>query len=281
MNSPVQPFLFEYQRTSPPGAFSEVFHAHPEMEFTYVHEGAGNLIIEGKTYAIESGSLMVFQPFQLHRVQIQPESSFIRSLIIFDPAVLQPYWDSFPALRGFYQTFKQQQMKGAPVYSIHSADPLLLLLNQFHSSLSGILRHEAREEYAFFLLSFLRQFKRIWQAPEEQPAPVVKYHHRAEEVMQWIDRHYQEPFRLEEMAGELHLSRYHIAHLFKEATGTTVLAYVQATRMRHACILLSKTSLTIPEIGVRVGIPNPSYFCRVFRETMGTTPHQYRLQVQK
>ncbi|WP_036746990.1 AraC family transcriptional regulator [Paenibacillus sp. UNC451MF] len=277
-----RPFEFDYQRTSAI-AFKEVFHAHLQMEFTYVHEGKGNLIIEGKSYSVEPGTLMIFQPFQLHRVQVHvtPEHPFVRSLIMFDPLLLQPYWDNFPQLKHYFQSLKQQQAGGRPLHHLKESDPLVSLMKQFHEVNHSLSPHEHQEEYMFFLLSFLKQLQRIQRQPEGSFTHSSKFSHRAEEVMQWIERHYHEPFRLEKLASELHVSRYHIAHLFKEATGTTILAYVHATRIRHACVWLTKTSLTIPEIAVRAGIPNPSYFCKIFRETMGITPHQYRLQIQK
>ncbi|MGP3783696.1 helix-turn-helix transcriptional regulator [Paenibacillus sp. 1A_MP2] len=98
--------------------------------------------------------------------------------------------------------------------------------------------------------------------------------------MQWIEEHFNEAFRLEDIADTLHLSPYHLSHIFKKATGTTIVAYAQATRIRHACVLLTSTTHTVPEIGHRVGMSSPSYFCKVFRNATGTTPHQYRLNVQ-
>jgi AraC-like DNA-binding protein len=282
MNHVSEPFLFDFQRKSTT-AFREVFHAHLDMEFTYVHQGRGNLIIEGRTFAIEPGTLLIFQPFQLHRVQIKvtEDCPFIRSLVTFDPALLQPYLDVFPAVKSFFNLIKQQQ-GGKPVHRIKEIDPIISLLEHFNAVRSNLSSHELHEEYIFFLISYLRELRRIWREPEEAcRAAASRYNHRAEEVMRWIERHYDETFRLERMAGELHLSPYHISHLFKEATGTTVLAYVQATRIRQACMLLMRNSLTIPEISVRVGIPNPSYFCKIFRESMGTTPHQYRLQTKR
>ncbi|GAA4846973.1 AraC family transcriptional regulator [Paenibacillus vulneris] len=276
-----RPFEFDYRRTSEV-VFKEVFHAHPEMEFTYVHEGEGSLIVDGKSYPVEPGTLMVFQPFQLHRVQIHvaPERPFVRSLIQFDPLLLQPYWDSFPLLKHFFHSLKQQQAGGRPWHHLNESGALVTVMKQFHESKCRLKPQEYQEEYMFFLLSFIKQLQQLERQPETASNVESKFSHRAEEVMQWVERHYQEPFRLETMAKDLHVSRYHIAHLFKEATGTTILAYVQATRIRHACIWLTKTSLTIPEIAVRVGIPNPSYFCKLFRETMGITPHQYRLKVR-
>ncbi|MCS7461721.1 AraC family transcriptional regulator [Paenibacillus doosanensis] len=281
-----EPFSFDYKRTSE-SAFKEVFHAHLEMEFTYIHEGVGNLIVEGRTYPIGPGTLMVFHPFQLHRVQIHvtAERPFIRSVIMFDPALLTPYWETFPLLKSFFASLKQHAKAARPIRMLDEADPALLWMKSFHEARRTILPAEKQEEWMFFLLGLMRQLRRAELAkreePDEQTTLSARHPHRAEQIMQWIERHYAEPFRLEQMAKELHLSRYHIAHLFKEATGTTILAYVTATRIRHACLLLTTTSLTVPEIGLRAGLPNPSYFCRVFKETMGTTPHQYRLNIQK
>ncbi|AFH61698.2 helix-turn-helix domain-containing protein [Paenibacillus caseinilyticus] len=276
-----EPYLFDYRRTSLHD-FKEVFHAHPEMEFTYVHEGEGNLILEGRTYAISPGTLLMFHPFQLHRIRmdVAPGRPFVRTLLIFDPAVLQPYWSQFPALKEFFQSLKLSQPVSPPL-CLAPGDPAVSLLTQFHDTLPQLAPHETQEEYAFLLLGFLRQLRRFRQPAAGPAAPASRCSHRAEEIMQWIQRHYADPFELERLARELHISRYHAAHLFKEATGTTILSYVHATRVRHACVLLRQTLLAIPEIGIRTGYPNPSYFCRVFREAMGTTPHQYRLRVQK
>lgn len=282
MKAPVEPFEFVYQRTSTID-FREVFHAHSHQEFTYVHQGKGNLIIEGKTFPIAPGTLLIFQSFQLHRVQIDvtPDSPFVRSLISFDPVIIKPYIELFPSLQHFYQFITQSKRHGDPLYHIKETDPIISLLVQFNKVRAHIPKENLQEEYIFFLLSYLRELSRIEHKPAKYLNTCGKYNHRVEEVINWIEQHYHEPFKLTNLSNELHLSHYYISHLFKEAAGTTVLKYVQATRIRHACILLMRTSLSIPEIGIRVGMPNPSYFCQVFREKMETTPHQYRLQIKK
>lgn len=276
------PLEFVYRRTSD-RHFFEVFHAHSQMEFTYVHEGTGNLIIEGKSYAIEPNTLMIFQPFQLHRVQIDvaPEQPFVRTVIMFEPVLLKAYWSSFPMLEDLFHHILNRS-DGKPLYGIQQSELLIALLKQFNESLTDMSEHERNEEAHFFLLSFLRQLKPLWQKPDDSSSSIERRHsHRAEEIMQWIEMHYHESFKLEQMGNDLHLSPYHLAHLFKQATGSTIFDYTKATRIRHASIFLIQTMLTIPEIGARVGIPDPSYFCKVFREKMGSTPHQYRLHIQK
>lgn len=282
MNRTVGSFSFHYRRTSA-HRFFEVFHAHSQMEFTYVHEGNGNLIIEGKRYPIEPNTLMIFQPFQLHRVQVDvtSEMPFVRTVIMFDPVQLARYLPSFPILESFFDNLLKR-MDSIPLYGIRESELFSEFPSPHNESLSDMSIHEQQEENNFFLLSFIRNMKPLWQKLKIQPLASTRRHsHRAEEIMQWIEDHYTESFKLDQMANDLHLSPYHLAHLFKRATGSTIVEYTKATRIRHASIYLIQTSLTIPEIGTRIGIPDPSYFCKVFRQQMGSTPHQYRLHIQK
>ncbi|MCM3782262.1 AraC family transcriptional regulator [Neobacillus mesonae] len=272
-------FQYEYRRMSTK-YFREVFHAHSQMELTYVHEGRGLLIIDGKSYSIEPSTLLVFPPFQMHRVQIQvtEEEPFIRSVLQFEPAVLHGYLNDFPSLKDFYQRLTLQQANVHPVNAMAETEPVAVLFKQFSSAIRTTSEVNFEENMGIFLLSLMHQLK---QSPDGESAFLKKHNHHVEDVIKWIEKHYMESFRLEVLASELHLSPYHVAHLFKESTGTTIVAYTRATRIRHACSLLRKSTLPLSEIGYRVGIANPSYFSKIFSEIMGVTPLTYRRHLVK
>ncbi|WP_224723986.1 helix-turn-helix domain-containing protein [Paenibacillus vietnamensis] len=272
-------FHYVYRRTSKE-YFHEVFHAHSQMELTYVHEGRGLLIIDGKSYSIEPSTLLVLPPFQMHRIQIQvtEQEPFIRSVLTFEPAVLHDYLNDFPSLKGFFQRLTLQQANVHPVNAMAETEPLVALLKQFGSTMGSMREADFEENMGVFLLSLVYQLK---QSPDDESAFLKKHNHHVEDIIGWIEKHYMEPFRLEVLASELHLSPYHVAHLFKESTGTSIVAYTQATRIRHACSLLRKSALPLSEIGYRVGIPNPSYFSKLFSQIMGVTPLKYRQHLVK
>ena len=46
--------------------------------------------------------------------------------------------------------------------------------------------------------------------------------------------------------------------------------------MRQAKKLLMDTRLTVREVAVRVGYPDPFHFSRIFRNAVGISPAQYR-----
>ncbi|WP_342571030.1 AraC family transcriptional regulator [Paenibacillus sp. FSL R5-0749] len=267
--------------------FREVFHAHSQMEITYIHEGYGQLITEGQVFPLEPGMLLIFRPFQLHHFQIQISSQrpFIRNVLMFELEILKTHWSHFMTTQRFIHDLLGEQSPIQPI-RLPATSPLIQRMEQFDKTYPELMPHEAVEDTCLFILDSLTQLRYLWKdvviqdLKAHSASSSVMLHPHAEAIMQWIEQHYHEPFRLDHIADTLHLSPYHLSHVFKKATGTTIVAYAQATRIRHACVLLTRSSLTVPEIGHRVGMTSPSYFCKVFRSVIGSTPHQYRLKVQ-
>lgn len=282
-------FSLVCRRTSR-ATFREVFHAHSQLELTYIHDGYGQLITEGKVFPLEPGTLMIFRPFQMHHVQIQVSEAhpFVRTVLMVELELLHAYWPHFITTHHFTEHLLNEQHSIQPIFLLPNS-LLIQRMEHFGEQYPELLPHELAEDACLFVLDVLTQLRHIWNRTARLPdqylsnqptghSEIIDPH--AQATMQWIEQHYGEPFRLEHIASELHLSAYHLSHVFKKATGTSIIAYAQATRIRQACILLGRTSLSIPEIGHRVGMSSPSYFCKVFRKATGTTPHQYRLRMR-
>ena len=67
---------------------------------------------------------------------------------------------------------------------------------------------------------------------------------------------------------------------FKSATGVSIGQYLQQRRLDEAQALLRRTNLSITEVGVAVGLNDPSHFSRMFREQTGLTPSAFRTAVR-
>jgi len=102
---------------------------------------------------------------------------------------------------------------------------------------------------------------------------------QSERIMSWIEKHYGEPFRLEELADELHMSKSYLSRLFRQETGSSITGYLTARRIQQACHLLQSTNKSVEVIGEQVGLTNASYFINLFKRIMGVSPHQYHLRL--
>ena len=62
---------------------------------------------------------------------------------------------------------------------------------------------------------------------------------------------------------------------------TTVNGYIQHRRMLHAKTLLNDTDFNISEIVEKLGLSSKSYFSKIFKETYGISPSEFRQNNKK
>ncbi len=81
---------------------------------------------------------------------------------------------------------------------------------------------------------------------------------------------------LQSTAESLALNKTYLANLFKKETSGTFTSYVNTRRIDHAIFLLNTTDAPIQSIASDCGIPDVTYFTRIFKEKKGLTPSNYR-----
>lgn len=95
-------------------------------------------------------------------------------------------------------------------------------------------------------------------------------------IKDYIDAHYTEPLKLEDIAAALGCSVPYLAHTFKDATGYSPIQYAIRRRIGLAQTLLISTDHSATRIATMVGYDNTNYFNSLFTRIVGTTPIQYR-----
>jgi AraC-like DNA-binding protein len=84
----------------------------------------------------------------------------------------------------------------------------------------------------------------------------------------------ERPLSLSALADELHVSPFHLAHVFRERTGRTLTAYLHDLRLRAAVERLGEESLS--RLAADLGYASPSHFTDRFRSAFGVPPSQLR-----
>lgn len=143
---------------------------------------------------------------------------------------------------------------------------------------TGISLHQAVFQYSRFhplAEDCLGVLRRITQYVSDRLYP---YSRLVGGAVDYIGRHLHEELTLNTVAGEIFCSAAYLSHLFKKETGKNFSEYLTASRVQKAKLLLATTALPIREIAERVGIPNPSYFSKVFMKAAGMQPYRYRAE---
>lgn len=100
--------------------------------------------------------------------------------------------------------------------------------------------------------------------------------HRAVlEVLDYIERHYQEDIGLSELASHAGMSTAYLSVLFKAEVGESFIKYLTELRVKKAKNLL-KEGYKVKDVSDMVGYSNYRYFCDIFKKQTGQTPHEYK-----
>ena len=97
-----------------------------------------------------------------------------------------------------------------------------------------------------------------------------------EQICAYLAANYQQKFSLTEVAARFYISPYYLSRLFRRVTGQSIVDYINARRIEAAQKLLETTELSIGTVAEQTGFASAAHFRRVFHETMGVGPLQYR-----
>jgi len=103
---------------------------------------------------------------------------------------------------------------------------------------------------------------------------------RVKLATEYILNHPDRKVGLRDLCELVDLSPTHLRRLFAEQTGQSPLAFIRRVKMDQARIWLLETPLRISEIAYRLGFSDQNYFARMYKQTTGLTPSEYRRQFQ-
>ncbi|WP_316822869.1 GlxA family transcriptional regulator [Pedobacter gandavensis] len=91
-----------------------------------------------------------------------------------------------------------------------------------------------------------------------------------------IENSFKEAVTIEDILQHIPSSRRNIVRRFKQATGNTLIEYLQKTRIEAAKKLLEQTNLSILEVMLDSGYNDLKTFRQLFKKNSGMTPKDYR-----
>ena len=125
--------------------------------------------------------------------------------------------------------------------------------------------------YLALTLHYVEQEHRAQSAADARPR-----NETVEQICAYLAANYQQKLSLTEVAARFYISPYYLSRLFRRVTGQSIVDYINARRIEAAQKLLEMTELSIGSVAEQTGFASAAHFRRVFRETMGVGPLQYR-----
>ncbi len=95
---------------------------------------------------------------------------------------------------------------------------------------------------------------------------------RIARAIEWLNQHYDQPLRIENLAREVNLSSSTLHQRFKAVTALSPLQYQKQLRLQEARRLMLCEGLEATTASYRVGYESPSQFSREYRRLFGAPP---------
>ena len=124
-----------------------------------------------------------------------------------------------------------------------------------------------------------------WHGEGQLPyASLVKGDAHADSVVRasqaWLAKHFREPNAVTGVERIAKVPRRTLKRRFKQATGVTLIDYVQNLRVEEAKRQLETSNQPVDAISARAGYEDPAFFRRLFKRRTGLTPSEYRRMFQ-
>lgn len=264
--------------------FTYPLHIHDEYELNFIENGAGVRRIVGDSMEfIGDYELVLLTNPTLEHVWVQGEctSTSIREITIqFSPKLLSPDFlckNQFDSIRKMFE--RAQRGLCFPLSAIMKVYGMLDTLSGEASGFYQVMK----SLMILYELSICEGARELSNSSFVHPSTyrMTADSRRVTKIEEYINKHYRETIRLQDLAGLVGMTPAAFSRFFKLRSGRTLSNYIVDIRLGIASRMLVDTTMTIAEICYESGFSNLSNFNRIFRKDKGMTPSEFREYYQK
>lgn len=226
-------------------------HSHPGMELVLITRGSCLLQVEGNVWRRgKQGDLFIMPAHRPHRQRSEGRVKTTYVVFRVTPGMLS---DDMRRL------------------SLSATDPLARWMEDLCMS-----DHPRTPSHTYMQSGLLLAcVSRIGELIEHEMR-MAELHPAMERAFAYIHGHYTSPLTPARLARQAGVSASHLNLLFRRHVGESPMKYIEATRVAHACRMLSAPYARINEIALACGYADVNYFVRVFKKHTGLPPGRWR-----
>lgn len=230
-------------------------HFHKEVEIVYIKSGGCTAYADRQCIDLKTDDLFISFPNQIHYYENSVFGEYI--VIIINPSV---FFEIKETLNGFIPADNSIDLKKHKYIT-----ELLEKLNTADGKFKNTI-----------IAGILNQIMGIL-LPEMELKPRIKTENSTlQSILSFCTDNFTEEISLEDISNNIHLSKYHISHLFSSKLGISFNSYINMLRVDKACDLLETTDKKTADISEEAGFGSIRSFNRAFIQITNVTPLKYR-----
>jgi AraC-like DNA-binding protein/quercetin dioxygenase-like cupin family protein len=255
--------------------FTVPYHFHPEYELTLIVKGTGKRYVGNSMEDFKEGDLVFLGSGLPHCWKSdQSNEDSVESIVIqFEGDFLGKDFFSCPEMLPVSQLL------------IRSAQGICFDNPEIASAMQRLESESNPFQKLAQLLSILNQLAETseYQLLHEgiMPAVPLQNKERINTALGYIVDHFRQEILLNEVASAVNMSPNAFCKYFKKATNKTFIEMVNEYRINFAAQQLLNTDHPVSDICYESGFGDVSYFHKVFKKKMKSSPLDYRKQFLK
>ena len=248
------------------------WHYHTFHKIILFLSGLAAYGIEGKSYPLESGDLIVVPSGCIHRPELAPGAPYERVIVYISPEFLRasgtPGCDLESCFTQARMQFRFVLRPGAGRRS-------------FTAALSALEQEQGGQHFGSELMAralFLQFLIGVSRGMAENRLEYVSSSACDEKIvaiLQYLSLHLTEELRIDDLAARFYISKYHMMRRFKEETGYTIHNYVVTKRLMLAREKIAD-GMPVGEACYACGFGEYSAFARAYKKQFSVSPRTAR-----
>lgn len=238
--------------------------AHESFEIFYFIAGNGSYLVEGNSYPLEPGDILLLRPAETHKLMILPNAPYERISIHFSASVLSALDPEEKLLRPFYDRPLGQGNRFPA-----SQDPEGRLRRAFEDFSGGMIPDPRLHVIARLLLvlTVLSGFHQGTVRPRTAARGLQG------QLVEYVNDHLFEDISLQSVSDVFFRSRSQISRLFQQATGSSFWEYVTIKRLMAARAMIQRGE-SAGNAAAACGFSDYSTFFRAYRAHFQHAPRE-------
>ena len=248
-------------------------HSHNYYEFYFFIKGNVSIDIDGNIRQLQACDIIIIPPKTKHRLTVQNQTVPYQRFILW---VSEEFCDELLRISSdFEYIFQKPGFANNYIYHFDVISfniiqsKIITLLEELHSHRFGqsvlISAH---------VNSLIMTLSRMIYETENQIA-IKENSSLYQNILNYIETHINENISLNTIADNFYVSKYHIAHIFKNQMGLSIHQYILKKRL-SICKAAIVSGSNIITVFLECGFGDYSSFYRAFKKEFGISPKEFK-----
>ena len=248
------------------------FHQHPFYELFFFLGGNVNYTIEGKTYKLRPGDILLTNSLDIHRPEISPGKSYERIVLWLEDRFFNQLRAGGDDLASCFSDAARKDYR-----RIRPNQSSLIRMWNLCTQISQAQKSRALGSYTLvyaYLFEFLVEVCRCYFNDSNLVHEDVTENEKVNNILAYINQNIASNLSLNAIAERFFISKFYLSRQFKQFTGMSIYQYIIKKRVTISRDLL-RSGNPVTNACMECGFNDYSNYYKAFKREFGCNPSEF------